>query len=688
MLLDSIRLTHIAMCTKSNSETDLVQGANSGHICGGCSRVEKTLFGKRDRARLSNRTERLYTIQVHGSFALLRECAKKCLPCRVFHRAILLEQCTYGGAQGLEICAEPVYASLYGNLLCITIGKDDTKIVEAPVICNKRTGTLSGPLRLSANPRADSGWLRECEDQHGPSCSNLRWSNQNPTWLIHIQSDDTLRLVPARNLEFVDYVALSYSWGDPAKMDDASWQKVLDNKSKREKLQRRQIGFPAHELSRTIRHSIRIVKELGIDYIWVDSVCIPQGSNWNDEASRMHEVYGNAKFTLVAGAVENATEALLSHRAAWLYSRLPCTLSGYSLETLTPRLDEMRSGRSRVPVSSRAWTLQEERLSPRLVYWCGQMVYWSCSQIQRNELSVEPPKQPTDMFTNGPQRFKNLCWHGETDKLLDEWLGVVEDYVQRDFADATDRFPGISGMAVQFYQALTPAAKGAVPEEEYLAGLWRGSFARQLGWSVEKAGDPTKNLRVVAPSWSWASLPLCQAIRICSSREVAAAFQLQEEKICSGPVDALDAVKQGAKVEQVRVRGRIRKLVDATSRKVGWDSVSWKGAHGEQYRLPDPSIAVHARNLQDGRILVYEGHTEPLIGQLDYSIPQCKMADESVHVPDGDESELIALEVEISTMLLLQIIDELAGTYRRVGVCKGYWKGFFDGSAIKWITLA
>jgi hypothetical protein len=473
-------------------------------------------------------------------------------------------------------------------------------------------------------------------------------------------------------------------------MDQASWQKVLNNKSRRGKMQRRQQSFPLHELSRTLRDSIRIVFELGFEYVWVDSVCIPQGSNWNDEASRMHEVYGNAKFTLVAGAVENATEPLLSHRAAWLYARLPCSLAGYSIETLTPRLDEMRRGRARVPVSSRAWTLQEERLSPRLVYWCGQMVYWSCSHAQRNELAGEPHtpgKLGDECCPGGPQRFMNLCWRRETHKLLDEWLGVVEDYLQRDLADATDRFPGISGMAVQFYQALAPAARDVEPREEYLAGLWRGSFARQLVWCVEKPGDPAKSLRAVAPSWSWASLPLCQPVRISSSREIASTFQLQEERICVNPVDALDAVKRGAEVKEIQVRGRVRKFFGPGSRKVGWDTVSWRGAGGEQFRLPDPSIPVHARNLEDGRLLVYEGHTEPLVGQLDYTIPEYKVASDSVHVPDGDETELVALEVEESAMLLLQIVDKKYDTYRRVGVCKRYWRGFFDGSPTSWITL-
>jgi hypothetical protein len=478
-------------------------------------------------------------------------------------------------------------------------------------------------------------------------------------------------------------------------MDQTTWQKVLNNKSRREKMQRRQNSFPLEELSRTIRHSIEIVRELGIEYIWVDSVCIPQGSNWNDEASRMHEVYGNAKFTLVAGAVEDATDALLSHRAAWQYSRLPCSLAGYSLETLIPRLDDIRGGGGRVPVNSRAWTLQEERLSPRLVYWCGQMVYWSCSEVVRNELGVEIelPKQQTDNFTNGrqrfintgPQRFMNLCRSGKTAKLLDEWLAVVEDYLQRDLAAATDRFPGISGMAAQFYRALAPPGRATPPREEYLAGLWRGDFARQLAWWVEKPGDATKSLRSVAPSWSWASLPLRHPAKMGWDDQVVPDFQLQAERICD---DALDVVKQGAEVKEVKVRGRLRVLIGSTSRKVGWDSVTWRGYDGrEQFRLPDPSRAVHARNVENGRVMVYEVHTEPIVGQLDYSVPTCKVAADDVHVPDGDEVALFSLEVGWSTMLLLQVVDAQAGTYRRAGVSRGYREGFFEGSCINWITL-
>lgn len=352
----------------------------------------------------------------------------------------------------------------------------------------------------------------------------------------------------------------------------------------------------------------------------------------------MHEVYGNAKFTLVAGAVEDAADALLAHRAAWLYSRAPCSLAGYALETLAPRLDEVRAGLGRVPVNTRAWTLQEERLSPRLVYWYGQMVYWSCSRVQRNELAVEqppPPRQPSDRHMHGPQRFLKLCWHRETDRLLDEWLCVVVDYVQRGLANATDRFPGISGLAVLYYRTLTPALEGSEPQDEYLAGLWRGNFARQLTWSVERATDPTKNLTVVAPAWSWASLLLCQQMYISPPSESALAFRLQEDRTYADPMDALDAVKKGTTVREVKVQGRLRRFIGPSSRKAGWESVSWRGVDGEQYRLPDPNAPVHARNLEDGRLLAYGIHTQPLVGQLDYLIPACEGADDNVHVPAG-----------------------------------------------------
>lgn len=272
------------------AEPGIVHAVNFESFCDGCSRVQNGLFGKRDRARLDKKAERPYTVQLHGSFALLSACAKKCLPCRVFQRAVLLEQCTYRSARGLEDCREPVYATLYGDLLCITVRKGAAAIVEAPVSCKKQTVcALAGPLRLSANPTRDRGacspidslkkWLRECETQHGPSCLNLRWSNQNPTWLIHIQPDNTLRLVPARDLPPVDYVALSYCWGDPAEMDEASWQRVRGNRSKRDRIPQRRLSFSPQELSRTLQHSVRIAREVGLRHVWVDSVCIPQGSD-------------------------------------------------------------------------------------------------------------------------------------------------------------------------------------------------------------------------------------------------------------------------------------------------------------------------------------------------------------------------------------------------------------------------
>jgi hypothetical protein len=78
----------------------------------------------------------------------------------------------------------------------------------------------------------------------------------------------------------------------------------------------------------------------------------------------MHKVYSNALFTLCACATRQATENLIDQREAWTKIMEPCRLGGQFLTTTDMSLNELRL---RSPLADRAWTLQEERLSPRML---------------------------------------------------------------------------------------------------------------------------------------------------------------------------------------------------------------------------------------------------------------------------------------------------------------------------------
>jgi hypothetical protein len=56
---------------------------------------------------------------------------------------------------------------------------------------------------------------------------------------------------------------------------------------------------------------------MGIDYIWIDCLCILQDSraDWEQEAARMVDVYSNAYLTLVASRAKHCGEGFLGPRS-------------------------------------------------------------------------------------------------------------------------------------------------------------------------------------------------------------------------------------------------------------------------------------------------------------------------------------------------------------------------------------
>lgn len=167
------------------------------------------------------------------------------------------------------------------------------------------------PLPLSPDPSRrvlldQISWcIADCKEHH-TICTTFEWSNRNPSNLIQIiPNSGTVKLVTSPPNKKLDYIALSYTWGDKKLMGD-DWEKVRANRTKETNVEERHCGFPRDQLSKTLRDAIQLTEDLGIRYIWIDAVCIPFGSDWNEEGNRVPEIYGNAAFTLRAYLSENA----------------------------------------------------------------------------------------------------------------------------------------------------------------------------------------------------------------------------------------------------------------------------------------------------------------------------------------------------------------------------------------------
>jgi hypothetical protein len=565
--------------------------------------------------------------------------------------------------------------------------------------------------------RSDLSELRrvidDCHRNHECS-SRYRWSRRNPTWLLKILPDDLVQLVEGPPVP-VDYVVLSYSWGDPATMPAAEWAKIkgagtktVDGRPVPERLN----PFRVWDLPETMRDAVSISASLGFFYVWIDNICIPKGTDWDAEASKMHEVYGNAAFTLVASSSGKATDCLLRDRLAWSHRNRVCQLrEHWWLYNTQMPLDRVRF---ESPVSQRGWTLQEERLSPRIVYWAGQQWYWSCPECQAIEMGEPECTSPTaDKAPRScPQRFLELCRTGDEHQLHEEWLDIVEAYTLRDLVAPKDRFLAIAGLAVRFYNA--KAANGGTSiTEDYLAGLWKDNFSRHLAWAVAKAVDPRHNLRHIAPSWSWASLPLqvrtqtkapfkpSEHFKFIAVEHIEPAHASLNRGITGDP--SADYVNRGRAVEErgrgvkvVEVQGRVRRFISEDAQEVSWDDIERKRGGRSRFDFGVfPGQNIYARNRNDGRIISKDAHSGEVVGQLDYVLPSDDDEHETGPTPyvlEGGEKEIVCLELGELAMLLL-VPSRKRGQpdcFRRVGVAIGYTnrKGFFYGCETTKVRLA
>jgi hypothetical protein len=125
-----------------------------------------------------------------------------------------------------------------------------------------------------------------------------------PTRLINIGSADGKQnpfLWECRGSERC-YAALSYCWG-------TSTPFTTRINSYKDRLQ----GFTLDELPKTVRDAVVITRMLGLQFLWVDALCIIQGDSidWQRESSKMDNIYGNASITIAATAQKIRAMAVL-----------------------------------------------------------------------------------------------------------------------------------------------------------------------------------------------------------------------------------------------------------------------------------------------------------------------------------------------------------------------------------------
>jgi hypothetical protein len=146
-------------------------------------------------------------------------------------------------------------------------------------------------------------WLRTCLGGHVNCPSNIHSSL--PTRVIDVRPS-TPYLLQTNEMEG-RYATLSHCWGPKETPPLITITATLEQ---------RMDGVHPHELPASRNGASEITRELGIDYLWIDSLCIIQDSqqDWTNESTRMADIYGNSFLTIAASRSPNSHSVIFSSR--------------------------------------------------------------------------------------------------------------------------------------------------------------------------------------------------------------------------------------------------------------------------------------------------------------------------------------------------------------------------------------
>jgi hypothetical protein len=255
-----------------------------------------------------------------------------------------------------------------------------------------------------------------------------------------------------------------------------------------------------------------VVRKLGIRYLWLDALCIIQGSDanaqqdWTQESAKMNMIYREAVLTITAAGASDAHQGIFHQRQKVMPH---CVLDHPSSGTLTRGAVSIGPGpdsyhKHAEPLNRRAWTLQERLLSTRVLEYGTTELSWTCRSGTFAE-SEDRPHSETAVQANAASPGKShhtALLRQEAQSLCSRWKSIVEDYSTRDLTRASDKLPALAGLA-GFIHDMTG--------DKYLAGLWQSQLQEQLLWKhlgkrVGRQIDYPIPASFRAPSWAWTSV--------------------------------------------------------------------------------------------------------------------------------------------------------------------------------------
>lgn len=508
-------------------------------------------------------------------------------------------------------------------------------------------------------------WLTRCNETHQELCAS-RDETFLPSRLLRLvrskcsQYEDLVQLCLPRLDASVKgpYMTLTHRWRDPSHMTmmtAANMQELLS-------------GIPLGDLSITFQDALRFAKLCGVDYVWIDALCIQQGENQDlqRELDSMDMIYHEAYCNLSAAGPPTNGTGLFHHRKSNSHLPLCVSLSEFCWTigedsrfdkyTCIPR-DLWQTAVEEAVVNTRGWVCQERYLSKRKVFFADQQIFWECRTMKACEtFQASIPRQLLSYSSRGALARMHVSPEEEVDKmllmdkimlasqsahhtsnsstsyrlkLLRFWRWFLQKYSHLQLTHETDRFLAMKSITRHLETAF---------QDDLVYGLWRKELPYQLIFEYETCTNIVKqdrNLQV--PSWSWAFLR--RGLKFCPDS------CWNEKDVMSPLVTILDI-----KHERIRLRGFLLSCCPELNNRDQYDMMYRTGAlyvwidfHDIKFRmmlkLEDMPVPLSDKNSL---------HILPIYRKANRTLPSWK------------------------GLVLLKIADlNDQKSYHRVGICSG-----------------
>ena len=302
-------------------------------------------------------------------------------------------------------------------------------------------------------------------------------------------------IVPVRGP--CDYVALSYVWGQTAAQEDPKGSSL------------------SHHLPRTVEDAMTVVRELGLQYLWVDRYCLDQSdkAEFQAQLNQMADIYRNALITIIGAAGSNGDYGLPGVSSQPRIKQPYIKVGDY---TLWSSMTDPRKLVRESTWMTRAWTYQEGVSSRNWIAFTDEQVFFQRSNEEQTILE-RWWKTSCEMFPHGGLGADANCpllnmydkvWNNEgaIHQLLAQYTGRKLTY-------QSDAINGILGLLKRCENGPYPmnhyfgipilgplvSHRKAMGRDPSRSWPLTEAFLVNLCWKTRGTGPR----RADFPSWSW-----------------------------------------------------------------------------------------------------------------------------------------------------------------------------------------